>query len=94
METKYQKKALIRAWQIGSGVEQPPWVVRGVEDHRLMPQKNGSWIIASLEGPLTAPEGLWIAQNPSGEFYPIAPEVFEATYGPRQVAEEQWSIDV
>lgn len=45
-----------------------------VDDHEL--------IIHTLEGDMRARPGDWIARGPFGEFYPIKPDIFEATYEP------------
>lgn len=44
----------------------------GDEDHVL--------VIETLEGPMQAKKGWWIARGVEGEFYPIKPSVFEKTY--------------
>ena len=38
--------------------------------------------ISTLEGPLHASDGDWIIKGIRGEFYPIKPDIFEATYEP------------
>ena len=42
-------------------------------------------LIATLEGPLTASPGDYVIRGVKGEFYPIKPDVFEATYDPVEV---------
>ena len=37
-------------------------------------------LIRTLEGEMTASEGDWIICGVKGEFYPVKPAVFEATY--------------
>lgn len=44
----------------------------GDEDHVL--------VIETLEGPMQAREGWWIARGVEGEFYPIKNSVFDKTY--------------
>lgn len=39
-------------------------------------------LIHTLEGVMTAKLGDWIIKGVSSEFYPIKPEIFEATYEP------------
>lgn len=36
--------------------------------------------IATLEGTLIASPGDWIVKGIKGEFYPVKPDIFEATY--------------
>lgn len=36
--------------------------------------------IQTLEGTMTAQPGDWIIRGVKGEFYPIKPDIFEATY--------------
>lgn len=38
--------------------------------------------IATLEGTMTAMPGDWIVRGTKGEFYPVKPDIFEATYEP------------
>ena len=40
--------------------------------------------IPTLEGVMTADEGDWIIRGVAGEFYPIKPDIFEATYAPAE----------
>ena len=41
---------------------------------------NEKLFIQTLEGLMTAHRGDWIVKGIQGEFYPIKPEIFEATY--------------
>ena len=41
--------------------------------------------IKSREGMMTAIPGDWIVKGIQGEFYPCAPDIFEATYEPAEV---------
>lgn len=38
--------------------------------------------IETKEGVMTAKQGDWVIRGVAGEFYPIKPEIFEATYEP------------
>lgn len=38
--------------------------------------------VHTLEGPLRVSIGDWIVKGVQGEFYPVKPEIFEATYEP------------
>ena len=37
-------------------------------------------LIPTLEGVMTAARGDWIIKGVKGEFYPVKPDIFEATY--------------
>jgi len=39
-------------------------------------------VIPTLEGELTASPGDWIIKGVFGEFYPVKPDIFAATYEP------------
>ncbi len=41
---------------------------------------TGQMLIATLEGEMRAGVGDWIIRGVQGEFYPIKPDIFEATY--------------
>lgn len=78
MMAKYRKTALIEATQ---------WLKPG--DHKAVLQTERfdgegwlqEFIIPTMEGPLTVVPGTWIAgPGAKGEFWPIADEVFRATY--------------
>jgi len=43
---------------------------------------NGYVLIDTLEGTMKAVPGDWIIKGVKGEFYPVAPDVFEQTYEP------------
>lgn len=49
---------------------------------KLLQLGEGFWKIEipTLEGPVTASPGDWIAHGVAGEFYPIKPAIFEKTY--------------
>ena len=38
--------------------------------------------IRTLEGTMTAHESDWVVQGVQGEFYPVKPDIFTATYEP------------
>ena len=48
-------------------------------DREIWNSKENCWV--------TCPEGHWIIKGVAGEFYPCAPDVFEATYEPVVTAE-------
>lgn len=69
---KYRKTALIEATQFDGATYHPAIFVGAVP---------GEYVIKTLEGPLTVLPGTWIAgPGPKGEYWPIDPEVFAATY--------------
>jgi hypothetical protein len=41
---------------------------------------DAEWIIPTLEGDMAARPGDWIVRGVQGEFYPVKPDIFEATY--------------
>lgn len=41
---------------------------------------SGQMVIVTLEGNMVASHGDWIVKGVAGEFYPVKPEIFEATY--------------
>lgn len=43
---------------------------------------DAEWLVETLEGPLYAKPGDWIVKGIQGEFYPVKPDIFEATYEP------------
>jgi hypothetical protein len=42
--------------------------------------RNGTLEIETLEGTMAAQPGDWIVKGVKGEFYPVKPDVFAATY--------------
>ena len=50
--------------------------------------RDGRLIISTLEGLHWADEGDWIIRGVHGEFYPIKPDIFGATYQPAAVLYE------
>lgn len=44
--------------------------------------RDGRMMIATLEGYHHASYGDWIVRGVQGEFYPVKPDIFEATYEP------------
>lgn len=74
---KYRKTALVEAVQWHKAGDHPAvdsvWQAGGAVCHT----------ISTLEGPLTVKPGDWIAgPGARGEFWPIKPDVFAATYEP------------
>lgn len=44
--------------------------------------EEDDFTVFTLEGFKPLPEGYWIIKGIKGEFYPCAPDIFEATYEP------------
>jgi hypothetical protein len=42
--------------------------------------------IHTLEGEMRAADGDWIVRGVQGEFYPVKPDIFDATYEPVEAA--------
>lgn len=45
-------------------------------------EKYKSFLIYTLEGPMTVSLNDWVIKGVKGEFYPCKPDIFEATYEP------------
>jgi hypothetical protein len=73
---KYRKTALIEAVQWFKDGDHP-----AVKATYEMINGNDLGVIETLEGKLTVVPGTWVAgPGAKGEFWPIADEVFRATY--------------
>ena len=49
-------------------------------DREVESQPDGSILIHTLEGVMTASPGDWIIKGVQGEIYPCKPDIFQATY--------------
>jgi hypothetical protein len=81
---KYRKTSLIEATQWFGHGDHP-----AVEDHNHVADRDGKLHpqgrIATLEGYLYVQEGDWIAgPGAAGEYWPIKPDIFAATYEPAE----------
>lgn len=65
----------LNAWLDGLGYQED-------EDPAIQENKDLTLTIFALEGEETALLNDWIVRGIVGEFYPIKPDIFEATYGP------------
>ena len=45
-------------------------------------ERGPSWVIRTLEGEMRCDVGDWIVKGAVGEFYPVKPDAFEATFEP------------
>jgi hypothetical protein len=85
---KYRKTALIDAVQFRIADKAThehvnfgyPMVSGGYPSHPL----SGRWWVKTLEGALVINDGDWIATGVKGEHWPIADDVFRATYEPAE----------
>jgi len=67
----YRKKPVV--------IEASQWFLPG--DHEaVILDKDGNYIVQTLEGPLHVSPGDWIIKGIVGEYYPCKPLVFEQTY--------------
>lgn len=68
---KFRKKPVV--------IEAAQWFKDG--DHPAV-VNMGVPLIMTLEGPLYVTPGDWIIKGVKGEFYPVKPDIFAATYEP------------
>lgn len=77
---KYRKKpVVIEAVQYRSG-EQPYEFAKDVVAGLVRYPEDGTMLINTLEGTMTANSGDWIIRGVKGELYPCKPDIFAATY--------------
>jgi len=75
---KYRKKPVeIEAIQFNGNFDEIEEFVGGDAEFR-----DGTLLVATLEGALTASPMDWIIKGVKGEFYPCKPDIFEQTYDP------------
>jgi len=58
----------------------PGWVIPSIGDGTIQPQLDGSAIVLTDSGAVTAQADDWIIRGVKGELYPCSDEVFAATY--------------
>lgn len=60
------------------------WADAEIVDVAAFLAHNDSALLAihTLEGVMYAEDGDWVVRGIHGEFYPVKPEIFEATYEP------------
>lgn len=78
---RYRKKPVVEAVQFFSG-EQPHELAIDVIAERIRYPEDGTALINTLEGTMTANSGDWIIRGVKGELYPCKPDIFAATYEP------------
>jgi len=79
---KYQKKLLTEAHQL-SDEDYPTWLTLLFADGRVK-LENGQYVVGTREGLKTTSLEDWIAIDSNGDPYPIAADVFAATYKPAE----------
>lgn len=73
----------IEAHQLGDkGPTAPTWYAQAVLNGTIDLFSDGSAVIPTLEGDMTAQPGDWIIRGVKGEMYPIKPDIFAETYEP------------
>lgn len=79
------------AWNDHRGGDVWRWMDDNGGAIHLTQDNNGPayGIIYTLEGPMRAAIGDWIIKGVQGEFYPCKPDIFDATYEPVDVGEEE-----
>ena len=81
---KYRKKpVVVGAMRLPEENEDPAqelidWL--NDQERVVLSGRNGSLIIQTPEGDMTANPGDWVIKGVKGELYPCKPDVFEATY--------------
>ena len=79
---KFRKKpVVIEAVQFHAG-EQDGAFSADVSAGRVRYPEDGTMLIATLEGQMTAQPGDWIIRGIRGELYPCKPDIFAAVYEP------------
>jgi hypothetical protein len=67
----------------GADDEVAGWILDNDHDCAARrPDNDAPWslYISTLEGEMQASPGDWIIKGVKGEFYPVKPDIFEATY--------------
>ena len=80
-----KKPVTIEAFQLPPegeecSVEMQEFLYDDMDPALIESQHDGSILIHTLEGAMTASPGDWIIKGVKGEFYPCKPDIFEATY--------------
>lgn len=81
--SKYRKKPIVieaREFTDSNGAELAEWCGGRLADAEGTAKPL--LFVKTLEGEMTASPGDWIIRGVIGEFYPVKPEVFDATYEP------------
>jgi hypothetical protein len=86
--TKYRKKpVVIEARQfspdpdVNDTTDENGLTLEGwLDEEAWYDDVNETWVINTLEGAMAASVGDWIVKGVEGEFYPVKPSIFAATY--------------
>lgn len=78
---KFRKKpVMIDAMQYDGFNREQIMKELGMTKNDVATDKYKSFLIRTLEGTRLAKQGDWIVKGVKGEFYPVKPDIFEATY--------------
>lgn len=77
---KFRKKpVVVEAFQFRAGEQDGRLCADQIAGNVRYPE-DGTMLIRTLEGVMTAQPGDWIIRGVKGELYPCKPDIFEATY--------------
>lgn len=79
---KYRKKPVVIEAMQWDGTIESAVEIRKWSHHQVSvdPNEPLKLLIPTLEGQMTASSGDYIIRGVQGEFYPVKPDIFEATY--------------
>lgn len=78
---KYRKIALTEAHRL-SDLDRPEWLTKLIGDKRVFFSSKEEIAVFTREGLKTTSPNDWVAIDNNGDPYPIAADVFAATYEP------------
>jgi hypothetical protein len=79
-----KKPVVVEAFQWIEGATSYPAWLRQSLDTFCVEREGEALLIKTLEGVMRASPGDWIVQGVQGEFYPVKPDIFAATYEPEE----------
>ena len=83
---KFRKKPVVIEaiqWN-GINLEELKWFMKDKFNGTVVSEVTFELGIPTLEGTMTASLGDWIIKGVAGEFYPCKPDIFVATYEPKE----------
>lgn len=84
---KFRKKpVVIEARQLGHGYDEDLAIMRWCGGTARIDDVDALFWIRTLEGEMAACPDDWIVCGVKGEFYPVKPDIFAATYEPEPPA--------
>lgn len=86
--SKFRKRPVVIDAVLFRAGEQDSDLAGDVVAGRIRYPEDGTMLISTLEGVMTARPGDWIIRGVKGELYPCKPDIFAATYEP--VLEPEW----